>query len=386
MTEPFDTDSTSELPDAVGAANATTTDYIRYVRWREREKESRAIRMVELLPPTRPLPEFRFFGIVGTWMEEDIISASVSNAFHQGCEKVFLVDNGSSDQTVKKAQSSGATLVHSYRTDSYEEPLRIALMNVVMAEITEHEGAAHTWWLWFDADEFPHGPEGKPLKHHLASLDARYRVVGARYFHHFPASLPHYLPPYHPIHFQSLCYEQRLGGCGHRKHPLVRLDRGRPPVMMYEGFHRNDSSEVLFEPSSPAFIHHFPFRAREVTRRRMITLCEADGTDTSRIAQQDHHEIACYGAPSHSSQRFALFDAVYAGDWNFVAREMPGQHSNDVVLHTWADAFEEWEVDVWYSKTELLEATQHWQAQPSAPANGQGRDAMSSATLINNWN
>lgn len=64
LTEPFDTDSTSELPDAVGAANATTTDYIRYVRWREREKESRAIRMVELLPPTRPLPEFRFFGIV----------------------------------------------------------------------------------------------------------------------------------------------------------------------------------------------------------------------------------------------------------------------------------------------------------------------------------
>ncbi|MGH8932060.1 MAG: glycosyltransferase family 2 protein [Egibacteraceae bacterium] len=358
---------------------------IRYVCWRESEKRSRAIQMVELLPPTRPLPEFRFFGIVGAWMEEDIISASVANAFHQGCEKVFLVDNCSFDQTVKNAVSNGATLAHSYRTDSYDEPLRIALMNAVMREVTEQEGAAYTWWLWFDADEFPHGPEGRPLRQYLASLDARYRAVGARYFHHFPTNSPHYLPPYHPIHFQPLCYEQRMGGCGHRKHPLIRLDRDRPPVTMAEGFHRFDSSEVLFEPSSPAFIHHFPFRAREVTWRRMRTLCGTNGTDTSRIKKQDRHEITHYGAPSHSSQRFALFEAVYAGNWNMVTRAMPGRHFYDVILRAWTDTFDEWEVDVWYSKDELLEATQHSQADGGQPRKVRDATPLSLAELINNW-
>jgi hypothetical protein len=162
--KPFDTDPTSDTTNSRDGTDLTTAEYIRYVRWQERERDTRTIRMVDLVAPTHPLSGFRFFGIVGTWMEEDIISASVSNAFHQGCEKVFLVDNCSSDRTVQDAVSSGATLAHSYRTDSYDEPLRIALMNAVMQEVTEQEGAAHTWWLWFDADEFPHGPEGKPLK------------------------------------------------------------------------------------------------------------------------------------------------------------------------------------------------------------------------------
>jgi hypothetical protein len=364
--KPFDIDETSEVTDSGDGVDLDAAEYIRNVRWREINRGLRAIRMVELPAPTRPLTGFRFFGIVGTWMEEDIISASVSNAFHQGCEKVFLVDNCSSDQTVENAVSSGATLAHSYRTESFDERLRIELMNTIMQEVTEREGAAYTWWLWFDADEFPHGPEGDPLKSYLALLDARYRVVGARYFHHFPSSLPHYLPPYHPIHFQPLCYyeQYRMGACSHRKHPLIRIDRDRPPVIMHEGFHRCDSSEVLLEPSSPAFIHHFPFRAHEVTLRRMIALCGADGTNTSRIQRQDSYEIACYGEPSHSSQRFALFEVVYSGNWDLVAQETStGPYSHEVKLQAWTDTFSGWEVDVWYSKEELLEAVRRWQKQ-----------------------
>jgi hypothetical protein len=358
LTKPFDIDKTSAVPDPVDTVGLTRQEYAWFINWRERERQARAIRMVELVPPLHPSPGFRFFGIVGTWMEEDIISASVANAFHQGCDKVFLVDNCSSDQTINNAVSSGAILAHSYRTDSYDEPLRIALMNAVMEEVTEQEQAEYTWWLWFDADEFPHGPEGKPLREYLASLDARYRVVGARYFHHFPSDPPHYIPPYHPIQFQPLCYEQRKGGCGHRKHPLIRLDHGRPSVKMGEGFHQYDSSEVLFEPSSPAFIHHFPFREPEVTRRRMMALCGTDGTDCSRIQQQDRYEVTYYGAPSHSSQRFALFDAVYAGNWDLVVENSPGQHSNYLILRPWTDAFKEWEIDLWYSNAELSEGTQ----------------------------
>lgn len=359
MEKPSDIDETSEVTNSGGSADLKTTEYIQNARWQEMERAERAIRRVELPVLTHPLTGFRFFGIVGTWMEEDIISASVSNAFHQGCEKVFLVDNCSSDQTVENAVSSGATLAHSYRTKSYDERLRIELMNTIMREVTEQEKAVYSWWLWFDADEFPHGPEGSPLKPYLASLDARYRVVGAQYFHHFPSSPPHYIPPYHPIHFQPLCYEQHfMGGCGHRKHPLIRIDRDRPPVVMQEGFHRCDSSEVLLEPSSSAFIHHFPFRAPESTLRRMTALCGLDGANTSRIQRQDSYEIACYGEPSHSSRRFALFESVYSGNWDLVAQEIPGRNCHAVNLQAWTDEFSGWEVDVWYSKAELFEATQ----------------------------
>jgi hypothetical protein len=317
-------------------------------------------------------PGFRFFGIVGTWMEEDIIAASVANAFHQGCEQVFVVDNASPDQTVQAAVSAGATIAHCFRTESYDEPARIALMNEVMHAVTEQADAEHAWWLWFDADEFAHGPTGQPLMRYLASLDGRYRVVGARYFHHFPTHAPYCLPTYHPIEFQPLCYEQHSNQvqCSHRKHPLVRLDRGRPVVTMGEGFHRYDCAEPLLEPSaSAAFIHHFPFRAPDATHRRMLALCGARADHTSRIQRQDHHELTRYGAPSHASQRFALCDAVYAGQWDVVTRAMPGRHSYEIVLRSWTDMRDGSDLDVWYSTSELRQATLAWHAreQPSGP-------------------
>jgi hypothetical protein len=41
------------------------------------------------------LDDFKLFAVVGAWMEEDVIEATVRNAFTQGCERVFLVDNES---------------------------------------------------------------------------------------------------------------------------------------------------------------------------------------------------------------------------------------------------------------------------------------------------
>ena len=32
----------------------------------------------------------------------------------------------------------------------------------------DEDGAEHIWWLWLDADEFPHGPAGRTLREHLA--------------------------------------------------------------------------------------------------------------------------------------------------------------------------------------------------------------------------
>jgi hypothetical protein len=288
-------------------------------------------------------------------MEEDVIGASVANAFHQGCEQVFLVDNDSPDQTVAAAVASGATLAHCYRSDSYDERTRIALMNETMNAVTDRERADRTWWLWFDADEFPHGPRGQPLARCLTSLDDPCRVVGARYFHHFPTRAPHCLAGYHPLELQPLCYEQRSNQtrCTHRKHPLVRLDRDAPAVTMGEGFHGYDLLDTLTEARWSAFIHHFPFRAPEVTLRRMMALCDASDAGASRIESQDRHELTAFGARSHASQRFALCDAVYAGRWEEVVRALPGRHSHEIVLTDWA---QEWDVDVWSSERELAHA------------------------------
>ena len=71
-----------------------------------------------------------------------------------------MVDNDSADRTVAVAPRAGATLARSYRTEGYDELARIAAMNETMHAVTERHGAARTWWLWFDADEFPHGPRG----------------------------------------------------------------------------------------------------------------------------------------------------------------------------------------------------------------------------------
>ncbi len=300
----------------------------------------------------------RFFGIVGAWMEEDVIGASVANALHQGCEQVFLVDNDSPDSTAEVAISHGATLARSYRTEGYDERARIALMNETMHAVTEREGAERTWWLWFDADEFPHGPRGRPLATYLASLHDACRVVGARYFQHFPTVPPYCVAGLHPLKLQLLCYEQRFGQpCSHRKHPLIRLDRGASPVKMGQGFHGYDCADRLIEASGSAFIHHFPFRAPEVTLRRMTALCDAGEQGASRIASQDLHELTAFGARSDSSHRFALFDAVYAGRWHEVTRALADRRvrqPDEVVLADWAA---EWDVDVWYPEPEFAEAS-----------------------------
>ena len=58
-----------------------------------------------------PLEQFRLFAIMGTWMEADVVAANVSNALTQGCERVYLVDNNSPDETVKVAVCPGAMLL-----------------------------------------------------------------------------------------------------------------------------------------------------------------------------------------------------------------------------------------------------------------------------------
>lgn len=270
--------------------------------------------------PDPPLP-MRFFGIVATWCEEDVIEATVRNAFTQGCERVFIVDNESPDDTVKRAVAAGAEIARVYHTDYYEESRRIAEVQEVINTVSSTGDADHVWWLISDADEFVHGPRGLRLADYLAGLDRRFRIAGARVFDHFPAGEPANVPDRHPIDYQPLCQEVRMAWCSlrHWKHPLVRWDRSGPEVRLDNGFHRARASFRLEEPREGVFMHHFQYRNRSDTSARLSRLFEEQEAGVVRSTVDDARQRG----GSAGRRRWATLDYVYAQDWAHVERQTP---------------------------------------------------------------
>ena len=286
------------------------------------------------------LESFGLFAILGTWLEEDVVADTVSNCFRQGCDRVFLVDNDSPDATVERAVGAGATLARSFRTDSYDEVARIAVMQEVVDEVSPQAPVDHVWWLWLDADEFHHGPLGLTLRDYLATLDRRFRVVGARLFNHLPSGAPAHRPGRHPLDDQPLCYEIPAPSCelGHSNHPLQRWDREGPPIVATLGAHMAESENALLEPEVPTFFHHFPYRSEASTRRRLQRLFGFDGT-ADRMAS----DASPTGAParfhhSHLRARQRSLDAVYGRRWNEVTFHPPSPPGFVPELRSW----EEW--------------------------------------------
>src|SRR3954453_316622 len=99
-----------------------------------------------------PITDLKLFAIIGAWMEEDVIAATVSNAIEQGCERVYLVDNDSTDGTRREAEAAGATVAEVFSTTEYDEALRLRIMNRVVSDVSSAEPTDHIWWLWLDAD------------------------------------------------------------------------------------------------------------------------------------------------------------------------------------------------------------------------------------------
>lgn len=280
-------------------------------------------------PDPEPLHEFAFFAVLGTWMEDDVVGACVQNAMAQGCERVFLVDNDSPDDTVEKAIAAGAELARTFSTEHYDENLRMKLMNEVVEEVSRTQEADHVWWLWLDADEFAHGPRGLTLRQYLEQLDRRFRLVGTTYFNHYPSTEPHYVPDRHPLDFQPLCELLAPPFCmsRHRKHPLQRWDRDGPQIVCEAGFHRAFSAEKLTEPTQGAFLHHFPFREEKTSRARLEALCGRE-----RAREDDP-------ATAHMLPRYRSLAAVYEQRWDDVENFMPGK-GRGVSLRPWTELVE----------------------------------------------
>jgi hypothetical protein len=311
--------------------------------------------------PSQPrlLADVPLFAIVGTWMEEDVVAATVANALLQGCERVYLVDNASSDATVAEAVAAGAQLAETFETERYDERLRLDIMNEVVRRESAASGHDHVWWLWLDADEFPHGPRGLTLAEYLRSLDRGFRIVGARFINHFPDREPAYVPGFHPLDFQPLGEEHALGCLQHhRKHPLQRWDRGGAEIICDRGFHRASSAErPLYEPREPIFLHHFPYRDPAVTRARLSLLCGTNDDGDSRVRDDDD-------AADGMIPRFQTLDAVYRGDWDAVRNYRPDTSFSVARPVPWTSIVGDADAEFarWYSSSELEQAKESYRA------------------------
>lgn len=289
-----------------------------------------AISLSAPLEPT-PLENIVLYAVIGTWMEEDIIADTVRNAFTQGVDRVFIVDNESPDGTVQKAIHAGAERGISYWTDQFECYYQICLMNEFVQYVSRNSEHDHVWWLYIDADEFPRPESGGTIRQLLARLDRQYRVVGARVLNHYPTPGTNaHIAGDHPIDHQPLCEEFPSDICDqrHRKHPLQRWDRSGPRIDASPGFHRAEpSSEPWIEPTESIVIHHFPFRNEAISRRRLDLLWSGAAAD-SRARLSDP-------ATDHMQARAESLDAVYAGDWAKVRNFLPGKPERGVELVAW---------------------------------------------------
>ncbi len=292
------------------------------------------------------LADVRVFAVVKSWMDEDIIEATIKQAFVQGAEKVFLVDNGSEDRTVERAGEAGAVVAEVYHTENFNPRLAQVLINGVVARESLRCGDQHVWWLHLDSDEFPEGPAGATVRDYLGTLDRRFRIVGANFTNHLPEAKPAYVPGYHPVDFQPLYYDYRptwMPVCGvatHWKHPLQLFDAQSPFVRCEGGAHFavGGIDGERAEPEQSIVIRHFQYREERRTREKLARVLDP-ATDRALPTRP----LAGFNV------RLRSLDAVYGQRWDEV--ETTGAVRID------AAALKRWEPQGeaarWYSAEEV---------------------------------
>jgi len=280
-------------------------------------------------PRGRGIP---IYALVCTWNEEDIIHASVTNASKLGADQVFLIDNGSSDETISEAVEAGAHHVMTFITESFDERYKYRLINEVVGQISNSSDHDQIWWLMMDADEFNAVPGGGRLPEFLEGVDESCRVVGARVFDHYPTPGVRYDRRTNPLDVQPMYREKIDHRCelGHHKHPLFLWGRNRPRIEIEPGFHQLAcSGEALYEPAHSLLLHHFPFRNEDDARRRLEKLA-----DRGLAEEPNGPELH-----AHLKARSQSLDAVYAGRHDLVLDYRTGKPG--VELIDWRDVAEE---------------------------------------------
>lgn len=285
--------------------------------------------------PNPPNPDvlgaFRLFAVVKSWMDADIIEATVRNAFAQGVERVYVIDNGSDDDTVANAEAAGAHIAEVYHTKQFNPRLAQVLINGVVARESLQCGDRYIWWLHLDSDEFPEGPGGLTVREYLATLDRRFRIVGADFLNHLPGGKPEYIPGFHPLEFQPLYYAYRpqwtpiCGSATHWKHPLQLFDAEAPFIRCEGGAHFaiGGLPGERAEPDRPIVVHHIQYREEHASRAKLQRVLDPEASRALPTRPLTGFNV-----------RMRSLDAVYAQRWDQV-ETTGGLTIADGVIETW---------------------------------------------------
>lgn len=282
--------------------------------------------------------EIVLYALISTWHDADVIAATVRNCFEQGCDKVYLLDNNSPDETRWKALEAGALVASVYETEKYDDDLRCRLQNETIQAITTLEKLPTLWWLAIDADEFPAVPR-ETLKECLSKLPTHIKTVGCDFIDLYPTEGRVYEPGKHPAECMTHGVWRRGGvkrycECGHWKHPLVKYENGVYDAGFFRGNHGiavppgDWLRHRINEPESDVICFHAPIRAPEETYKRLSALC-----DTGRNEWDDqvtNHQGAI--------KRRRSLDAIYAGRWREVEHphtQIFGRDVTGLALYPW---------------------------------------------------
>ena len=204
------------------------------------------------LPET--LPEFELFAVMKTWMDEDVIEATVRNAMAQGCDIGFHRRQRQYRRTVQRAVEHGChcggglrdrVVRWAPRTAAHERRGRPGVVAVrgrtrlvavprqrrILRRPRAECRSASTW-------------RPRPALPPSSGLD--YSTI-------FRPASPNTCRGFHPIDFQPLCYEfeptRAALSTGHWKHPLQRFDRHGQFLLSNDGTHTAYCYDRLIEPS-----------------------------------------------------------------------------------------------------------------------------------------
>jgi len=92
------------------------------------------------------------YGLCIVRNEDDVIGQSLTYALNH-CEKVFVLDNGSSDETWRIVQDLGRRQPQIIAFGQTREPFRNGLRSIIYNDL-HRDLAEDDWWMTLDADEF----------------------------------------------------------------------------------------------------------------------------------------------------------------------------------------------------------------------------------------
>jgi glycosyltransferase involved in cell wall biosynthesis len=275
----------------------------------------------DVAAPPRPI----LCAVVGAWNEADVIWATVRNLLVQEVERVFVIDDDSSDGTVEEARAAGATVVSNSSGVGLTEITRNELVRRLVGEQTAELGG-DVWWLVLDADEFPRGP-GMTIRELVCSLPGWVDVVGSRVLEHVPSSTSFYRPRTHPASSIPLARWYHYPYCrrGHWKHPLFRV---RAPGDVYPtcGAHAVGTTDGrrAREAAATLLVHHAPLRDQATTEARL------------RGVTARHAALADHGVMERIRRRLEITDLVYSDRYEAVPNYFfPGERRRGLVLRDW---------------------------------------------------